>query len=237
MTLQIDGIGIKFGSFTLGPVSLSAGAEIVAVLGPNGSGKTTLLRSVNGLLPAVSGNAIFQGEDLRSRSLESLRRCSYVPDGDEMLFPELTLGEFFAFFIYVRVRSFAEEPDDMRDRAYQYAERLALEPGGERIGDFSLGMRRKVQLITGLMTAPALLMVDEPQNGLDFVSSQEVRAILSELRDTGATVLMSNHDLDSVARIADSIVILNAGKIVARSAGRFESLDACEAFVTGHFSR
>lgn len=235
-TLRVTDLRVAFSEFTLGPIDLSVANGITAVLGPNGSGKTTLLRAMNGLVPRAGGRVGVDGLDLMSRTPEGLRRCAFVPDGDALAFPELSLHEFWSFYADIRRRSYGQDRDEVLDRAYDLAERLALDPGTVRMGEFSLGMRRKAQLITGLMTAPDVLMVDEPQNGLDFVSSHEVRQVLAEARDAGCVVVMSNHDLDSVARIADSIVILSRGTVVGRSTARFASADECEAFVAGHFT-
>lgn len=234
-SVVVSGLSVEFAEFTLGPVDLRADEGIVAVLGPNGSGKTTLLRAMNGLVPSARGRVMVGRSDLMARSRSALRMCSYVADGDEMLFPELSVHEFWSFYSDVRHRSFGDDRVEVLTRAYDLAERLSLDPGEVRMGEFSLGMRRKAQLITGLMTEPDVLLVDEPQNGLDFVSSHEVRVVLGEARDRGAVVLMSNHDLDSVARVADSIVVLREGEVVGRSAARFASGDECEAFVAGYF--
>ncbi|MGL5853135.1 MAG: ATP-binding cassette domain-containing protein [Phycicoccus sp.] len=234
--LEVDELRVDFSGFTLGPVDLSIDEGIVAVLGPNGSGKTTLLRAMNGLIPRAHGQVRVGNHDLMGRSPTALKGCAFVPDGDQMLFPEFSLDEFWSFYSDVRSASFGEDRYDLLSRAYDLAERLSLAPGRVRMGDFSLGMRRKAQLITGLMTEPDVILVDEPQNGLDFVSSHEVRLILGEARDRGAVILMSNHDLDSVARVADSIVILREGAVVDRSEARFASGDECEAFVAGYFT-
>lgn len=157
--VRVEGLTVAFSDFTLGPIDLALDEGIVAVLGPNGSGKTTLLRAINGLVPEAKGQVATGGADLMHRPPEALRRCSFVPDGDELLFPELTLDEFWGFYADIRHHSFGEDRKVILDRARAMAERLALDPGRVRMVDFSLGMRRKAQLITGLMTAPEVLMV------------------------------------------------------------------------------
>ena len=224
-------VAVTYPAFILGPVTLSIEDGITAVLGPNGSGKTTLLAAITGLVPGATGRVSAFGADLMAREPEALRRTSYVPDGEAMLFSELTAQETWALCAHLRSRRYGEDETLLLRRARSYAERLDLRPGGTRIGEFSLGMRRKTQLVLGLMTEPDLLLVDEPQNGLDFTSSQEVRSILLELQTAGRIVVMSNHDLDSVARIAQSVVVLREGRIAARSEERFESGADCEAFV------
>ncbi|MGJ9411412.1 ABC transporter ATP-binding protein [Aeromicrobium sp. CF4.19] len=235
LTLAVEGLQVRLGSFVLGPLDLEITPGITALLGPNGSGKTTLLRAVNGLIPSARGTAHVGGSDLMSRSVEGRRRAAFVPDGDELLFSELTLDQFFSFVARVRERSFGDDPDVLFDRAATLSVRFQLDPGTTRMRDFSMGMKRKAQLITGMMADPDLLMIDEPQNGLDFVSSREIRTALSDLCDDGATIVMSNHDLDSVARIADHVVIVNDGRVVAASDEPFSSGAECERFVAGYF--
>jgi ABC-2 type transport system ATP-binding protein len=228
---DVRDVTVTYPSFSLGPVTLSIEDGITAVLGPNGSGKTTLFKAITGLVPGATGRVSAFGADLMAREPEALRRTSYVPDGEAMLFSELTAQETWALCAHLRSRRYGEDEPLLLRRACAYAERLDLRSGGTRIGEFSLGMRRKTQLVLGLMTEPDLLLVDEPQNGLDFTSSQEVRSILIELQTAGRIVVMSNHDLDSVARIAQSVVVLRQGRIAARSEERFDSGGDCEAFV------
>lgn len=121
--------------------------------------------------------------------------------------------EFWSFYADVRAATFGDDPDELLTRAFALADRLALDPGRRRLRESSSGMRRKAQLITGVMSQPRLLMVDEPQNGLDFISSHEVRVIIAELREAGATIVMSNHDLDSVARMADHVIVVRDGSL------------------------
>lgn len=234
-TIEIEGLGVRYTGFELGPLHLSIPAGITAVLGPNGSGKTTLLRAVNGLVPGATGRAVVDGTDLTKRVTRAPAHIVFIPDSDELLFPELSLGEFWSFYADVRERAYGDDADGLLCRAFEYADRLHLDPGRTRLREFSLGMRRKTQLITGFMVNPSVLMVDEPQNGLDFVSSHEVRRILTEMRSEGATILMSNHDLDSVARMADRIVVLRGGRIVGRSQHGFESAADCERYVEQYF--
>lgn len=225
------------GEFTLGPVDLTVGPGITAILGPNGSGKSTLLRAMNGLIPQARGTARVDGDDLMLRTSATLQRVAFVPDTEELLFSEMQLYEYWSFVSTVRERTFGEEPERLMARAEGFAERLGLQPGRRRIREFSMGMRRKAQLVTGLMVDPDVLIVDEPQNGLDFVSANEVRAIFTRMGEEGRSVIMSNHDLDSVARMADRLVVLRHGQVVGQSESRFASGSDCEAFVAGFFER
>ncbi|HMT32558.1 MAG TPA: ABC transporter ATP-binding protein [Dermatophilaceae bacterium] len=234
-TLTISSLQVSYGAFTLGPIDVTIGPGVTAVLGPNGSGKTTLLRAVNGLIPQATGSATADGVDLMHRQSRHMRDWIYVPDSDEMLLDEFTIDEFWSFYADVRAATFGDDPDELLTRAFALADRLALDPGRRRLREFSLGMRRKAQLITGVMSQPRLLMVDEPQNGLDFISSHEVRVIIAELREAGATIVMSNHDLDSVARMADHVIVVRDGKLVGRSETPFSDGAECERFVTGLF--
>jgi len=235
--VEVVGLGVTRGDFTLGPVDLTIGPGVTAILGPNGSGKSTLLRAMNGLIPEARGRARVDGDDLMLRTSDTLERVAFVPDTEELLFSEMQLHEYWSFVATVRERTFGEDPEGILVRAEGFAERLGLQPGRRRIREFSMGMRRKAQLITGLMVDPQVLIVDEPQNGLDFVSANEVRAIFTRMSDEGRSVIMSNHDLDSVARMADRLVVLRHGQVVGQSADRFASGSECEAFVAGFFER
>lgn len=235
VSLYIQGLTVSFPDFQLGPVDMSLGPGITAILGHNGSGKTTLLRAINGMLPEAHGAAVTDDYDLMGRDVESRRRSVFVPDGDDLLFPELTANQFWSFLVGIREKSFGDDPERLIERIAGLSEQLGLEPGDARLGNFSLGMKRKMQIICGVSADPDLLIVDEPQSGLDFISSREVRTILTELRDRGSTVVMSNHDLDSVARVADHVVILRDGQVVGRSEEKFQSGQDCEDFVARFF--
>lgn len=237
ITVRVEGLSVLLGTFQLGHLDLEARPGVTAILGPNGSGKTTLLRAVNGLIPSAQGSARTADFDLMASDANVRRRVAFVPDSEEMLFSELTLDQFWSFVIGIRERSFGDDPDVLIERAAELSEQLGLEPGKARMREFSVGMKRKAQLITGLIAEPDLLMIDEPQSGLDFVSSRKVRRALQELSERGATVIMSNHDLDSVARVADYVVIIRDGQIVATSDEPFASGDECERFVAGYFEQ
>lgn len=213
-TLELDHISVRFDGFTLGPLNIDVEPGVTAVLGPNGSGKSTLLRSVVGLVRGAHGRALWGDLDLMTRPLEGFRAMTYVSDEVTDLFEQLTMAEYWQLAAAMRNRSFGEDVQDLLENAVEYAERLHLSAWDTPIRRCSLGMRRKTQLIGALMCHPRLLLVDEPQHGLDFSSSQALRTIFSELASTGGSVLMSNHDLDSVARIASRVLVLRSGKVV-----------------------
>lgn len=211
--LRLDSLQHDYPGFTLGPVSLDVHPGVTAVLGPNGSGKSTFIRALLGLLPGSTGEVLWSGSDLRARASETLRDVAYVSDDGDDVYEQLTALEYWRFVAAIRGHSYGEDADRLVTGALELADRLALEQLEQRISGYSLGMRRKTQLIGALMTRPRLLVVDEPQNGLDFFSSHELRTVLTEIAAGGGTVLMSNHDLDSVARTADRIVVLNQGRV------------------------
>lgn len=212
--LAVDDLTVTFQGFCLGPLDLSVGPGICAVLGPNGSGKSTLIGALMGLVRVSSGSVGWAGHDLPSRSSEVLRDVGYVSDSADDVFPQLSAAEYWSFLASIRARTYREDARELSERAILLADRLSLAQVDDRIEGYSLGMRRKTQLIGALMTRPRLLVVDEPQNGLDFSSSNELRSILVEAADSGCTVLMSNHDLDSVARVAHRVLVLQDGAVV-----------------------
>jgi ABC-2 type transport system ATP-binding protein len=212
--LEIADLEVRYPSFTLGPITLALGTgEIASLLGPNGSGKTTLIRSVLGLQQAEKGTASFSGVSLSGRPPHLLARIGYLTDSPDDIIPELTPLEYWEFcaMAYARYQGGVGE---MLDRAKRLAEPLGLSPERRGIGSFSLGMRRKTQLVAAMLHAPDLLVLDEPLIGLDFMSIRALEALLSEERDRGTTVWISSHDLALAHRLADRLFVLHLGSLV-----------------------
>lgn len=214
--ITINDLTVERPDFKLGPINLRIQEPITAIIGPNGSGKTTLIDALIGE-DRTSGKIAWNGMEIGDvgRRERIFKDVSYVPDEFPELFLELRPVELWTFIGSVRQQAFGTSMEKTLEQAFVLAERLALNPGSKRHKHLSLGMKRKSQLICGLMSRPSLLIVDEPQNGLDFVSSASLRDVLLELvQREGAQVLMSNHDLDSVARVAHRVIVLRDGECV-----------------------
>lgn len=216
--LEISGIEVRYGTFTLGPVSMSlSSGRIVSLLGPNGSGKSTLIRSVLGLQRTDAGNASWDGVALSGRPPRTLARVGALMDSPDDVIPELTPLEYWEFC----AMAYARYDDDldsavegMLRRARTLANSLDFSPPRRSIAGFSLGMRRKTQLIASMIHAPDLLVLDEPLIGLDFISIRALEAVLATERDRGALVWISSHDLGVAGRLADRAVVLHLGRLI-----------------------
>jgi len=233
--LLLQDVEVVFDRFALGPVSLGYdGGQIVALLGPNGSGKSTLMRCVVGLQPEVSGEVNWSGQRLNGRPPGVLADIGYMSDSADDLLPELTFQEYceLCTLAYLRTTSRARrwDPDGMAERARDLARALDFAPPRTTIASFSLGMRRKVQLIGALLHCPRLIILDEPLIGLDVISLLALRDLLARERQRGALILLSSHDLRVARDLADHVILLHGGKVVladsVRALATHEPLDS-----------
>jgi Cu-processing system ATP-binding protein len=188
-------------SFTLPP------GETVALVGHNGAGKTTLLKLMLGLIRPTQGTIEVLGENPAAG--ESAARCSlgYLPE-NVAFNAALTGREILSF--YARLKGCYEKA------AMPLLDRVGLGPAAaRRVGTYSKGMRQRLGLAQALIGAPRLLLLDEPTTGLDPALRQTFYEIVQELRDQGATVVLSSHALTEIEERADRVVIMNRGRMVA----------------------
>ncbi|MGA8257309.1 MAG: ABC transporter ATP-binding protein [Nocardioides sp.] len=180
--------------------------EVFGFLGPNGAGKSTTIRTLLDQIRATSGRAWVLGLDSHAESLAIRARIGYIP-GDLALYPRLTGRQTLEYF--ARLRGGV-------DRHYvgELAERLGADLD-KRISEHSTGNRQKVGLIQAFMHRPELLILDEPNAGLDPLVQQEFHALVREVRDEGRTVFLSSHTLSEVERVADRVAIIRRGQLVA----------------------
>jgi len=179
--------------------------EIFGFLGPNGAGKSTTIRVLLDQLRASAGTASVLGLDTRTESLAIRRRIGYVP-GDLALYPKLTGRQTIEYFAGLRGEV---------DMAYvdELAERLDADLS-RKVGEYSTGNRQKVGLIQAFMHKPELLILDEPNAGLDPLVQQTFQEMLREVREDGRTVFLSSHTLSEVERVADRVGIIRHGRLV-----------------------
>lgn len=183
--------------------------EIAGVFGPNGAGKSTLLAVLSTLLRPSSGEVRYGGRPA-SVWADELRRHIGMLGHDLFLYGDLTARENLAFF--GRLYGLAEDGrlDARVDRALQAA-RLA-ERGGDRVSEFSRGLRQRLALERALLHEPALVLLDEPFTGLDDESAGLLAARLRSLRNAGRIVVMATHDFESADGLVDRALAMQAGK-------------------------
>jgi ABC-2 type transport system ATP-binding protein len=191
-------------------VSLSIPPGITGLVGPNGSGKTTLMNLMAGLLRPTRGTVAVLGLPL-ARPEELFRHVGYATQYDAFP-PGLTGYRFIESLL--RVHGFdAGEAEALTWRAL---ERVGLvDAAGRKVAGYSKGMRQRVKLAQAIAHQPSVLILDEPLNGLDPMARAEVIALFRELADAGLHVIVSSHILHEVDLIADQVVLLNGGYVVA----------------------
>lgn len=180
--------------------------EIYGFLGPNGAGKSTTINMLLGFTPPSTGSATILGHDIERESLAIRRSIGVLPE-DFGMYNRLTARKHVRFAIDTKAAD--DDPDDL-------LERVGLSDSADRkTGGFSTGMKQRVALAMALAGEPDLLILDEPSSGLDPNGAREMREIIYEENDRGATVFFSSHIMGQVEAICDRVGILNAGRLVA----------------------
>ena len=184
--------------------------RVLTVLGPNGSGKTTLVRVLAGLSRPDEGRVRIAGIDLADQPERARRRVGVVTH-DALLYDGLTGYENLAFF----GRMFGLDRVD--DRIAEVAALLGIAGRlGQRAGTLSHGFRKRFSIARALLHGPAVLVMDEPESGLDQEALQLLDAALDKGSNPTRSVLLTTHDLERGLAIGDSLVILSRGEIVYR---------------------
>jgi ABC-2 type transport system ATP-binding protein len=192
-------------SFTARP------GEVTGYLGPNGSGKSTTLKMITGLIEMTSGQILFDGKSIHDDLIAYKRRMGYVPE-EPYLYTHLSGVEYLVMISQLRdlpTRQSSERIDGLLRLLSLYDDRHAS------ISGYSKGMRQKLLISAALLHNPDLILLDEPFSGLDVGSALILRSLIKELAARGKVVLFSSHELDTVERISDRVVILHRAKVVA----------------------
>ena len=178
-------------------------------LGPNGAGKTTMIRTLLGLTRATSGEVTLLGLPQPSKRAEALARVGAIVE-EPRFHPHLTGRENLTIVAAARDRAAETRiPDSL--------ERVGLaQRADERVKSYSLGMRQRLGIARCLIADPALLILDEPMNGLDPAGILELRHLIRAFVDEGRTVFLSSHLLDEVEKTCDHVAIVDQGRIVVQ---------------------
>ena len=187
--------------------------QLVGLLGPNGAGKSTTLRMLTGMLAPTSGTAEVEGFDVGRQPLEVKRVVGYVPESGA-LFEALTALEYLTF-----VASLYHIPEnESRARIEQFARFFDLDDATlttKPMSAYSKGMRQKVVITSALLHNPRVVFFDEPLNGLDANAALSFKTLITSLAREGKTIVYCSHILDVVERVAERVVIIHEGRIVA----------------------
>jgi len=185
--------------------------DIVGYLGPNGSGKTTTAKIITGLLDSSSGTVRFDGGDIHDDLVGYRRRLGYVPE-EPHLYPFLTGREYLE--LVGRLREL--EPASLSAKITALVELFGLGSAADRnIASYSKGMKQKVLIIAALVHDPDLVILDEPDSGLDVTAAIVLRHLIRGLAAQGKAVLYSSHVMDSVEKLCSRVLVLHKGRVVA----------------------
>ena len=185
--------------------------EITGLLGPNGAGKTTTLRMLYTLMQPEAGRVLVDGVDPAVQPGDVRRRLGVLPDA-RGLYKRLTARENVAYF--GRLHGLAEA--EIAARTARLVTALGMEEFIDRRTEgFSQGQRTKTAIARALVHDPRNVLLDEPTNGLDVMTTRSLRRFLQELRAEGRCVLFSSHVMQEVAALCDRIVVIAHGRVVA----------------------
>ena len=211
--IEIKGLSKSFGDLTaVNDINLSVPkGEFFVILGPNAAGKTTTIKVMAGLMKPTSGSVHVCGHNIESEPLKARKRMAYLPDFP-FLYDKLTPIEFFRFtgqLFGMSESHIQNESDSLSDR-FSLGEFLS-----NPIESLSHGTKQRVAIVSALMHAPEVFVLDEPMVGLDPHHARILKDILRERANQGMTVFVSTHQLSVAEEMADRIGIMNQGKIVA----------------------
>jgi branched-chain amino acid transport system ATP-binding protein len=228
--LQVKDVRRSFGGLTaVDNVSFEVNSQrIKSVIGPNGAGKTTLFNMISGVLRMDAGQVLFEGDPLTGLKPHQIARAGVSRTfQNPALFPRMTVLENVMSGRHLRTRSgflacALRLPWQLREEAA--TRRMALEKldyvglghlAGFPANALAFGQRRMVELARALATEPRLLLLDEPASGLNTREKQDLGELIGRIRDAGITVLLVEHDMNLVMNLAQRVLVLDRGRLVA----------------------
>jgi ABC-2 type transport system ATP-binding protein len=189
-------------------VSISVPEQcIYGLLGPNGAGKTTLIRIINQITGPDTGELFLNGKKLMP---EDVQMIGYLPE-ERGLYKKMKVGEQALYFAQLKGLSKAEA---MRRLKYWFTKLEIIDWWGKKVEELSKGMQQKVQFVTTVLHEPKLLIFDEPFTGFDPLNTKIVKDEILFLRERGATIIFSTHNMESVEELCDNITLINKAKTI-----------------------
>jgi ABC-2 type transport system ATP-binding protein len=211
--LEVNDVSKSYrGIAALRMLSLTARpGQVTGLLGPNGSGKSTTVKMLVGLLRPSRGRILYHGANIQFGLLEYQRLVGYVPE-EPRLYSYLKAPEYLEL-----VGGLHDiESGTLKRRIRRYLELFGLESDVQApMSAFSKGMRQKVLISAALLHDPEILVLDEPNSGLDVASTMILRRVVTTLAARGKTIIYSSHLMDIVEKVCDDVVILHKGNVVA----------------------
>lgn len=205
--IRIENVNKSFAKHVaLDDVSLSIPeGSIYGLLGPNGAGKTTLLRIINRIIAPDSGRILFDGREIDA---DDVYRIGYMPE-ERGLYKKMKVGEQAIFFARLKGLSRKEATTRLKN----WFEKFGIENWWDKsVSELSKGMAQKVQFIATVLHEPKLLIFDEPFSGFDPINANLLKSEILALRDKGATIIFSTHNMSSVEEVCDHITLINKSR-------------------------
>ena len=211
--LCIEGLTKTYGTLrAVDDLSLTVAAgDICGFIGHNGAGKTTTLRAVAGILAFDAGRILINGRSIAEEPVLCKREMAYIPDNPD-LYDHLTGIQYLNFVADI----YGVEGGERRERIAKYAEALEMTHRlGDLIGGCSHGMKQKIAIISALLHAPKLLLLDEPFVGLDPKASHTLKGLMGQMCQEGAAIFFSTHVLEVAEKLCNKVAIIKGGRLVA----------------------
>lgn len=223
------------GHKALNKVSISVNkGSIFGLLGPNGAGKTTLIRIINQITGPDSGQVFFNNQPLKP---EDVKRIGYLPE-ERGLYKKMKVGEQAVYLAQLKGMSQKEATKKLK----AWFDKFDILPWWDKkVEELSKGMQQKIQFIVTILHEPELLIFDEPFSGFDPINANLLKKEILELRDKGATIIFSTHNMGSVEEICDHIALINKSeKILDGSVEKIKKkyrTNTYEIHYTGEFDK
>lgn len=180
---------------------------IFGLLGPNGAGKTTLIRIINRITIPNGGEVLFDGRPITQSDVEKI---GYLPE-ERGLYRKMEVGDQAMYLAQLKGMSAAEA----RKALEEWFVRFGIQDWWKKkVEELSKGMAQKVQFITTVVHKPSLMILDEPFSGFDPVNAELIRKEILRLKDEGATIILSTHNMESVEELCDNIALINKSHLV-----------------------
>ena len=180
---------------------------IFGLLGPNGAGKTTLIRIINRITIPNGGEVFFDGRPITQSDVEKI---GYLPE-ERGLYRKMEVGDQAMYLAQLKGMSAAEA----RKALKEWFVRFGIQDWWKKkVEELSKGMAQKVQFITTVVHRPSLMILDEPFSGFDPVNAELIRKEILSLKDEGATIILSTHNMESVEELCDNIALINKSHLV-----------------------